>query len=106
MGVVGKEMRLKAKIAHKVYHKELYCHSVFKKTYAQYLDKVMQTLIYRQDCALKETCSVPELGSVQNYAKSYTNTSLPTLMLIFISKFHTIQRFIGIFLSPTRPEDF
>ena len=75
VGVVDKEMRLKAKIAHEVYHKELYCQSVFKKSYAEYLDEVMQTLIHGQDCALKETCSAPELGSVQNHANSYTDTS-------------------------------
>ena len=52
-----------------------FCQSVLKKSYAQHLYKVMQTLIHSQHCALKEICSTIELGSVQHHINFHTNVS-------------------------------
>ena len=75
IGTVDKEMRLQAKIAHENYYKNLYYQSVFKKSYEQHLDQVVQDLIDRQDCVVEETGLTPGSGSVKHVTNPYTNTS-------------------------------
>ena len=68
-------MRLQAKIAHENYDKNLYYQSVFKQSYEQHLDQVIQDLIHRQDCVIEETVPTPGSGSVKHVTNPYTNTS-------------------------------
>ena len=73
-GTVDEEMRLQAKITHDNYYKDLYYQSVFRKSYDQYLDQVVQDLIYRQDCVVEENDQASELGFASHVTNPYTNT--------------------------------